>query len=61
MARGRGWDVLISHDLNEVMQLSDKILVMYNGSIIEHENSRTLTEEQIGLLMLGGVFYEAES
>lgn len=50
--------LLISHDLNEVMQLSDRILVMYNGSIIEHPNSKVLTEEQIGLMMLGGVIDE---
>lgn len=50
--------LLISHELNEVMQLSDRILVMYNGSIIEHKNSRALTEEQIGLMMLGGEVYE---
>lgn len=50
--------LLISHELNEVMQLSDRILVMYNGSIIEHEDSKSLTEEQIGLMMLGGEIYE---
>ncbi|WP_353095048.1 ABC transporter ATP-binding protein [Tissierella praeacuta] len=51
--------LLISHELNEVMQLSDRILVMYNGSIIEHKDSRSLTEEQIGLMMLGGEIHEA--
>lgn len=53
--------LLISHDLNEVMQLSDRILVMYNASIIEHRNSRALTEEEIGLMMLGGVIDEVEN
>ncbi|WMM24439.1 ABC transporter ATP-binding protein [Tissierella sp. MB52-C2] len=51
--------LLISHELNEVMQLSDRILVMYNGSMIEHKDSRSLTEEQIGLMMLGGEIHEA--
>lgn len=52
--------LLISHDLNEIMQLSDRILVMYNGSIIEHKDTRALTEEQIGLMMLGGAIDEAK-
>lgn len=50
--------LLISHELNEIMQISDRILVMYNGSLIEHKDSRRLTEEQIGLMMLGGEVYE---
>ena len=51
--------LLISHELNEVMQLSDRILAMYNGQIFEAGNYGELTEEEIGLLMLGGHADEA--
>ncbi|NLY29407.1 MAG: ABC transporter ATP-binding protein [Firmicutes bacterium] len=46
--------VLISMELDEVLTLSDRILVMYNGRIVG-EFSRTNADiEQIGLLMLQG-------
>lgn len=46
--------LLVSHDLNEVMQLSDRILVMYDGRLRDGGGHGELTEEQIGLLMMGG-------
>lgn len=46
--------LLVSHDLNEVMQLSDRILVMYDGRLRNGGGHGELTEEQIGLLMMGG-------
>ena len=46
--------LLVSHELNEVMQLSDRILVIYNGEISDGGENGQLTEEQIGYLMLGG-------
>ena len=47
--------LLISHELGEVMELSDRILVIYNGEIAaELENVPELTEEKVGLYMLGG-------
>ncbi len=52
--------LLVSHELNEVMQLSDRILVMHNGSLLELENGRDLTEKEIGLYMLGGAEYGSQ-
>lgn len=50
--------LLISHELNEVMQLSDRILIAYNKKIQSPEHSELLTEEEIGLLMTGGSLRE---
>lgn len=47
--------LLVSHELNEVMQLSDRICVMHNGELTELENGTEMTEKEIGLYMLGGV------
>ena len=45
--------LLVSLELDEVLSLSDRILVMYEGQIVgEHESGAT--EEEIGLEMLGG-------
>ncbi len=47
--------LLISHELGEVMELSDRILVIYNGGIVaDLDNTPSLTEETVGLYMLGG-------
>ncbi|MBO4918599.1 MAG: ABC transporter ATP-binding protein [Erysipelotrichaceae bacterium] len=46
--------LLISHELNEVMQLSDTIKVIYNGQLYDGGRHGELTEEEIGLIMLGG-------
>ncbi len=46
--------LIVSHELNEVLQLSDRVLVIYNGEISDGGRYREYTEEQIGLLMLGG-------
>lgn len=46
--------LLISADLNEVMELSDSLIVMYGGEIVAYfEDTSTLTEEELGLYMLG--------
>jgi simple sugar transport system ATP-binding protein len=51
--RDRGGAVLlVSTELDEVMSLSDRILVMYEGQIMG-EVDRNATEEEIGLLMAG--------
>lgn len=48
--------LLISHELGEVMELSDRILVMYNGEIVGNLiNDEKLDENTVGLYMLGGV------
>ena len=46
--------LLVSHELNEVLQLSDRILVMYDGQLKDGGTHGPYTEEQIGLLMTGG-------
>ena len=45
--------LLVSLELDEILSLSDRILVLYEGRIAgEHEGE--VSEEQIGLEMLGG-------
>jgi simple sugar transport system ATP-binding protein len=53
--RTRGLAILlVSADLQEVMKLSDRIMVMYNGAIVGvFPNTPDLTEEKLGLYMLG--------
>jgi ABC-type uncharacterized transport system ATPase subunit len=45
--------LLISEDLDEVMALSDRIAVIYEGQIMGIVDSKKATPEQLGLLMAG--------
>jgi simple sugar transport system ATP-binding protein len=46
--------LLVSADLSEVMSLSDRIIVMYEGEITGvFPDASTVTEEELGLYMLG--------
>ena len=45
--------VIISEDLDEVMTISDRILVMYEGVIIGSADPRSTTREEIGMMMAG--------
>ena len=45
--------LLISADLGEVMNLSDRILVMYEGQVVGEMPASEATETQLGLLMTG--------
>ena len=45
--------LLISAELDEVMALADRIIVMYRGRIVGPFEAGVLTREQIGLLMAG--------
>ena len=45
--------LLISEDLDEVMMLSNRIVVMYEGAVAGEVDPRTATVEEIGLLMAG--------
>jgi len=45
--------LLVSADLNEVMSLSDRILVMCNGRIVASVSSDDADEQELGLLMAG--------
>ena len=46
--------LLVSHELNEVMELSDRIMVMYNGELYDGGKYGEFDESQLGLLMTGG-------
>lgn len=53
-ARDQGVGVLlVSADLGEIMALSDRILVMYEGQIVGELAAEEATEEKLGLLMAG--------
>jgi len=45
--------LIISEDLDEVISLSDRILVMYEGTVIGEAGPQTTTREAIGLMMAG--------
>ena len=46
--------LLVSADLNEVMELSDSLIVMYGGEITAYfKDTSEITEEELGLYMLG--------
>ena len=52
--RDRGKAVLlVSLELDEVMSLSDRILVMYEGEIVGELDPKTTTQEELGLYMAG--------
>lgn len=46
--------LLISYELDEVMNLSDNLAVIYDGQIVDTFRQGTITENQVGLLMAGG-------
>ncbi len=45
--------LLVSSELDEIMALSDRIVVMYKGEIIGEVDAAAATREQLGLLMAG--------
>ncbi|MBN2256824.1 MAG: ABC transporter ATP-binding protein [Anaerolineaceae bacterium] len=45
--------LLVSTELDEVMQLSDRIAVMYRGKILDILDSESISKELLGLLMAG--------
>jgi simple sugar transport system ATP-binding protein len=46
--------LLVSAELDEVMELSDRIAVMYRGEIVATRDGRSADREEIGLLMATG-------
>ncbi|MGM0370534.1 MAG: ABC transporter ATP-binding protein [Bacillota bacterium] len=53
--RDRGKAVLVvSAELSEIMSLSDRIAVIYEGEIVDILPAEEATEEKLGLLMAGG-------
>jgi simple sugar transport system ATP-binding protein len=53
--------LLVSTELDEIMELSDRIAVMYRGEIIDVVDANEVTKEQVGLLMAGVVAETANS
>ena len=47
--------LLVSPELDEVMELSDRIAVMYRGKILAIVDSNMVTKEQVGLMMAGEI------
>jgi general nucleoside transport system ATP-binding protein len=46
--------LLISEDLDEILALADRVVVMYEGALAGEVDPGEATVEQIGLLMAGG-------
>ena len=46
--------LVISEDLDEILALADRILVMYEGAVVGERDARSATVEELGLLMAGG-------
>jgi simple sugar transport system ATP-binding protein len=46
--------LLVSAELDEIMELSDRIAVMYRGEIVATLDARTADREDVGLLMATG-------
>jgi simple sugar transport system ATP-binding protein len=46
--------LLVSAELEEVLSLSDRVLVMYQGRVVGEVNPNEVSQEEIGLLMTGG-------
>ena len=45
--------LLVSLELDEVMNLSDRILVMYEGEIVGEFHPKTVDVQELGLYMAG--------
>ncbi len=48
--------LLVSADLDEVLSLSDRIFVMYEGKLVAEVPQREATEHRLGVLMTGGTW-----
>lgn len=46
--------LLVSHELNEIISLSDRVLVLYDGRLVGQVEGDDINELSIGLLMTGG-------
>ena len=53
--------LLISSELTEIMSLSDRIYVIFDGKVAGEFNRQTATEENLGILMMGGENHEQKA
>src|SRR5262249_572019 len=47
--------LLVSAELDEVLSLADRALVMYHGRIVGEVDPQRVSQEEIGLMMPGGI------
>ena len=53
-ARDKGYAILlVSLELDEVFNISDRIIVMYNGKLVLETKPESINREEIGLYMAG--------
>ena len=45
---------MICEDLDEILALADRVVVMYEGTIVGERDARAADVEEIGMLMAGG-------
>ena len=45
--------LLVSNELSEILTVSDRIIVIYNGKFVGEVDPKFTSEEEIGLLMAG--------
>ena len=51
--------LLVSLELDEILNLSDRILVMYEGQIVKELDPKLTNPEEIGFYMSGGSLHES--
>ena len=52
--------LLVSLELDEILSLSDRIAVMYDGEIVDILRREDATEQKLGILMAGGTLRETQ-
>lgn len=50
--------LLISSELSEILKLSDRIYVIYEGKIVGEFTRKKVSEKKLGILMMGGKLHE---
>ena len=50
--------LLVSFELDEIMDLSDNIAVIFDGKIVGEKSSKETNELELGRLMAGGIVDE---
>src|SRR5262249_35664640 len=46
--------LLVSAELDEVLSVSDRVIVLYEGRLVGEVDPKTVSEEEMGLMMTGG-------